>query len=300
MKLHWLLYSTILMRPEDGAGAAVTTTADPAAGGAAATGATTGATTGAAATTDAAAATTTTTAAAPYRPDGLPDHLYGKSDKETIDALSTAYKGARDAMATRGEVPKDAAGYVFEPPEAVKPFADGLAKDPFFDKVKGIALKHGLPAPMFNGFLGDIMSEMVAGDMVMKPFSVDDELAALLPNVTDPEQRKLQGSKMSADTLALLDVWAEKGAPADAIEFMKLNADRAVAIKLVTWLGGQGGDGMKPALGGSGGSAILSESDLNARIQDPRNQFDSPKYDPAFAEETFRLGQARKAATARA
>ena len=35
----------------------------------------------------------------PYRPEGLPDHLYGASDRETLDKVFGAYKPAREAIA---------------------------------------------------------------------------------------------------------------------------------------------------------------------------------------------------------
>ena len=61
-------------------------------------------------------------ASAAYRPEGLPDHLLGKDERETIDKLFKAYGGAREAIAKFGAVPEAPDKYEFTPAEAVAPY----------------------------------------------------------------------------------------------------------------------------------------------------------------------------------
>lgn len=230
-------------------------------------------------------------AVSPYRPEGLPDHLAGTTEKETIEKLWNGYKGARDKIAHGGDVPAEAAGYTFEPSDAVKPYAESLATDPLFGAAREIALKHGLSNKAFGGFMNDIMAAMIDGGGVIEPFSAEKELETLLPDVTDPAARKTQGEKLSRDAIALLDVFKQQGAPEAAIEFLKLNLDRAVAIQLVNWMGSRppASGEIAPALGGKPGGAGISREELKKRDADPRNNYDSGKYDPDFAAETTRL-----------
>ncbi|PPQ39370.1 hypothetical protein SAMN06265338_103216 [Rhodoblastus acidophilus] len=225
-----------------------------------------------------------------FRPEGLPDHLYGASDRETVEKLYGAYKGARDAIATFGEVPKDAAGYVFEPSETVKPFAESLSKDPFFEKVKGLALQHKIPAKQFNGFIDGIMSEMIAGELVTEPFNAEKERLALAPDIADPKERAAAADKIARENIALVDVWKSQGMPENVATWLHSQLDRASANQLVSFFADRLGE-ERPALGGTPVGNV-TETQLDARMADPRNQVGGPQYDAEFAKQTAAMFKA--------
>lgn len=230
-------------------------------------------------------------AAAPsiYRPEGLADHLVGGSDQETIDKLSKAYAGARDAIAKAGEVPKDASGYVFQPSDKVKPYAERLDQDPFWSTTKEIALKNHIPAKTFQGFIGDLMEAMVEKNLVAEPFSPEKERAALVPDISDPKARATIADRIIRDNLATIATWKEQGLPEDAAVALASTMDRAATNHLVGWIRDLRGE-QPPALNGANVDAT-SEAEFNRRMEDPRNDISSPKYDPAFAAETTRIAK---------
>lgn len=233
----------------------------------------------------------TSSAVAPsiYRPEGLADHLVGANDQETIDRLSKAYAGARDAIAKAGEVPKDATGYVFQPSEKVKPYAERLDQDPFWSTTKEIALKNHIPAKTFQGFIGDLMEAMVDKNLVAEPFSPEKERAALVPDVSDPKARATIADRIIRDNLTTIATWKDQGLPEDAAVSLASTMDRAATNHLVAWIRDLRGE-EPPALNGAKVDAT-SEAEFNRRMEDPRNNIGSPKYDPAFAAETTRIAK---------
>lgn len=225
-----------------------------------------------------------------YRPEGLPDHFYGKSDKDTIDNLYKAVDGFRRSQSERGEVPKDASGYVFEPADPVKPYAEALANDPFFEKVKASALAHQIPAKQFNGFLNAIMSEMIAGEMVGEPFSADKERAALAPDIADPAERAKKADAIVRENIALVDSWKAQGLPEGSAQWLASQLDRAAANQTLAWIQSRLGE-TPPALGGAAATGASTKAQLDAMMADPRGKVGSPSYDPAFVrqrDEAFR------------
>lgn len=228
----------------------------------------------------------------PYRPEGLPDHLAGKTDRETIDALFKSFDGFRRAQAERGEAPKDPSGYAFEPSEALKPYADGLAKDPFFDKVKAAAHKHGLPPKIFNGFLNDVMGEMVAGAMVAEPYDPERERAALAPDVKDAGERAKAVDAMVRENIARIAVFQQQGLPEASAKWLVGQLDRAAANQALGFFLSRMGE-QAPALGGAAPSGALTDKQLEAMMADPRGRVGDPKYDPAFVQQRTEAFKAR-------
>ncbi len=89
-------------------------------------------------------------------PRGLPDHLFGASDRETVEKLFNANKPARDEIAKFGELgklPKDADGYAFEPSDALKPYLPDFANDPVLKLVRGAAHAAGIREKQFGPFV---------------------------------------------------------------------------------------------------------------------------------------------------
>lgn len=273
-----------------GAGAGADAGAGDGAGTAGADGEGAGAGAGAEGAKGAGTAAAAAAAAAAYRPEGLPDHLYGASDKETIEKLYKTFDGFRKAQSERGEVPGEAKGYTFEPAEAVKPYMETLESDKFFDRVKGFALKAQIPAKQFGGFINDVLNEMIAGDLVQSPWNPETERAALVPNEKDPAKRATEADRIVRENIALVDQWKAQGLPDDVHKFLTTSLDHAAANKLVDWIAARSNE-TRPALGGAPTSGV-TEDTLNARIADPRNKVDGPKFDKAFAAETTKMFKA--------
>ncbi len=229
-------------------------------------------------------------APSPYRPDGLPDHLFGGNDRETIDKLHKAVSGFRTQQGEAGAVPEKPEGYSFEPSDKLKPYVADFDKDPVYGAVRGIAHKIGMPDKMFKAFVPAILEHFVDGDLVAAPVDPKAMLRDLAPqslaNATDAE-KETAGGKRVQDNIAWIDgAKANKAMPEAVADFFAASAagdPRAHAA--IEWLRGSASE-PAPALGGGAGGSGMSESALETRLNDPRNVPGSPQYEPAFARET--------------
>jgi hypothetical protein len=233
--------------------------------------------------------------ASPYRPEGLPDHLVGASERETIDKLFGAYKPAREAIGKfgeLGELPADPTAYKFEPSEALKPYSEHLATDPAFKMVQDAAHKAGIRDKQFAPFISGVMEAMIEGGLVEPPVDVAKERAALVPadaaNLDDAGKAAAVDKRVRTNH-ALIDVWKGRGLDEDAATALSSMLDSAAANRAIEFFAAQ----LKteqPALGG-GHAGAVTEASLEARTRDPRNRHGSPQYDAAFAAETTRQFQ---------
>lgn len=235
-------------------------------------------------------------AAGPYRPQGLPDNLYGANDRETIDRLRDAFLGYRRTDSTRGPVPDKPDGYQFEWSEPLQPYAESLAQDRFFtDTVRASALKHGLGQKQLNGFLNDVLGEMISGDLVEPPLDKAAERRLLLP----PEAQTLPEAEQNAaidrrmhDNMAWLQAIKAQGMPAPAADLLLAElGDKGNGHIALEWLRGRIGAGAQPTAGGGGGG--VGDADLQKRLSDPRGDPSRPEYDRNFQAETVRLYKER-------
>lgn len=206
-------------------------------------------------------------AGAAYRPAGLPDHLYGAKNEETIDKLFTAVDGFRKIEGERGAVPKDPAGYGFQPSEKLKPFAQNFDKDPLFGKTREIALGAGITDKQFQNFVAPLLEHMIDGGMVDKPVDANAQLLTLAPAGTyaNDKDKGAAAAKRVNDNIAWADgAKAQKtfGDQSDAIaDFLAAGAaSDPRAHHLVEWLKAQG-EGNGPNLGAGGGAAAGSFSE---------------------------------------
>lgn len=81
-----------------------------------------------------------------YRPAGMPDHLVGASNNETIDNLYKAVDGFRKAQAEKG-VPESAAGYTIDLPDEVKSAIFNFGedgKDPVWEAITPVFHEEGI------------------------------------------------------------------------------------------------------------------------------------------------------------
>lgn len=233
-------------------------------------------------------------APSPYRPEGLPAHLAGASDKDTIDHLYKAFNGFRTQQGAAGTVPEKPDGYKFEAGDKLAPYTANFAKDPVWGKTLEFAHKAGLTDKAFNAFMGPLLENLVEGGLVAAPVDAKKMLRELAPagaTYADDAAKEAAGGKRVTDNIAWADgAKANKSIDADIAGFLAASAaDNPAANKLIEWLRGTNGEAL-PAMGGAGGSG-LSEAQLKERINDDRNNPSSSKFDKAFAKETDELSK---------
>jgi hypothetical protein len=234
----------------------------------------------------------------PYRPNGLPDHYAGASDRETIDRLFGAVNGFRQKQGEAGAVPADADAYTFEATDTLKPYVAGFDKDPVYKAIRGIAHKAGMTDKVFKAFMPGVLEHFVSSELVAAPVDPKAMLRNLAPaslaSASDAE-KETAGAKRVQDAVAWVDgAKAGNTMPEDVAEFCAAGAasdPRASAA--IDWLRGARTE-TRPALNGGGqGGGGPSEADLEARLNDPRNIPGKPDYSAAFAEETDQLYRKR-------
>jgi hypothetical protein len=216
-----------------------------------------------------------------YKPEGLPDHLVGKSDKETIEKLSTAYINARrDLGEGKGVVPKsaDAYGYDGIPDEMkAKIFRlDENGKDPVFEAMRPHLLAAGVTvdgAPKLLLGLAEVVAKIEAEHV--------DESADW--NFT-AQGGKEKAAPLIASGEAFITGLANDGKldDADVQELrMSLQHGQGLATTLKLLRLANGGQDIPAKLDGAGGDGELTEAELNKMMEDPRYWKPGHK-DPAY------------------
>lgn len=241
--------------------------------------------------------------AAPYRPEGLPDHLFGKDEKDTIDRLLGAYKGARGSLGERGALPDKPDGYRLEASEKLKPYVENFDKDPVFAATREIFHKAGITDKQFNAVVGPWLEKLIDGGLVDAPVDVQAQLMSLAPAsaaTLDDAGKKAEATKRINANLAWVDtaklqgtfptVDDGRGGKASPVAdfFAAALASDPRAHAAIEWLRG-GSEQTRPAMPGGQAPAGVTQEGLAARINDPRNDPRSQKFDRTFAEETDRL-----------
>jgi hypothetical protein len=212
-----------------------------------------------------------------YRPEGLPDHLAGKDERETIDKLFGAYSGLRRTM---GDKPADAAAYALAFDEKAPEFLKSLdSGDPLIAAAREAAFKRGLTTEQF-GVLGDVLSKAAELKLIEAPLDPAAEMTAYGGEAA--YQRDLGTVTTIADTLKQAGKIDDAG-----YAELRTTATTAAGLKALLALRGDA----PQALAGSGAAATGSTGDtlesLREQMRDPRYQSDSPKYDPAFRQRVY-------------
>lgn len=236
-------------------------------------------------------------AGAAYRPDGLPDHLFGKTDQETIDKLHKAVSGFRQVEGERGAVPKSADEYKFEASDKLKPYVADFDKDPVYKDVRGIAHKAGLTDKQFNAFLPAVLEHFVDAGLVEGSVNAEAELLKLAPAQLEGApvaERKAAAERQLRDNIAWVDEVKDTGLmPPDLADAIAAEVtDKLWANQLVQWLRGQYQE-QRPALDAGKGAGGMSDAQLQERLNDDRNNPSSQKFDKNFAAETDALYKKR-------
>ncbi len=226
-----------------------------------------------------------------YKPDGLPEHLLGKSNNETIDKLLTANKGFREQQSTRGAVPKDANEYTIElSPDLAKKVGD-LTKDKAFGGVRAAALEAGMTNKEFSAFMPKVLEQLDKLGFVpdMEPLDPEKAIGALEADhgdIKDPAARRQAAAQRVVNVKAQLDNLKTAGTIDDRAYQLLFGmlpdpADFRSLEKILA-LGG-----MKSVNPGGGGGPTGGETQetIAAAKRDPRYNSFSPKHDPKYREE---------------
>ncbi|MFN7010043.1 MAG: hypothetical protein ACK4PN_08420 [Allorhizobium sp.] len=231
-------------------------------------------------------------AASVYRPEGLPDHMLGTSDSETIDNMKKALDGyrARDAEQKIPEDPKAYGEFSGEIPEAIKPHIEKLTGDPLYDRVASAAAKLKLSVPQYQGLVMEMMSASAEMGILEPPVNEAAEKAALVPDnarhLPEAEQRAAREKRMT-ENFAYIDQMVrlgrdKGGLSAEAGDYAKaMLGDTARGHEFIEFLRAQGGGGHKgPAMDLNGGSGAADpKAEISRRAALPENTWGDPKFD---------------------
>lgn len=229
-----------------------------------------------------------------YRPDGLPDHMLGATDQETIDKLKKAVDGYRQRDAEAG-VPADPKGYSefqVEVPDTIKPHLDEAMKDPLWDRVTAKAAELNMSKSQYQGIVMELMAASADMGILEPPVDHEAEKAALVPesakNLPPAEQKAARERRMT-ENYAFVDQMVKteqnpNGISKEAAEFAKaMLGDTArgheffEAVRAMA--GGQGGG---PAMHFNGeNGAPDPRADLRRRAALPENTWGSPQFNRA-------------------
>lgn len=222
-------------------------------------------------------------------PDYVPQHMRGASADETTSNVWKAYDGARQQIAQWGAVPKD-------PTYDIK-FDDSIA--PMFskeglDKVMPVLSKsmhmHGITDKQAP-FVGTLVKNLVDAGIIDKPTDPNEQWKAMAGKDFrgSDQERIAAGQKMMADAGTFVKSFENvDGWTPEAISELNLLTATPAGVRALQLLQ-KGGvqKSVNAGGGGTGGGQVTKES-LAARRNDPRNQYNNPKYDPDFAQETER------------
>lgn len=227
----------------------------------------------------------------PYRPDGLPDTMFGKDDRETIDKLHQAVKGYRDRDGQR-QVPETAEAYrafkLDDAPESVRPHLEALANDPLFDAVAQLAHEEKVPTATLQRLTTKLYEQAAEMGILDHVVDTTKERASLLPETARNLPKNEQDRQIDARLQANED-WVklqiQHGLPEDvASHGLLMLMDTAAGNQLIEYFRSKiGGDRDNPLPGDGGGAgAGRSQRDqLRARLAAPEMQAGHPAFDRA-------------------
>lgn len=214
------------------------------------------------------------------RPDWVPEQFGGKDAEEALKKAVDAWKGYRDKDAQRGPVPKEAAGYTYEPPDALKPYF-GKADDPAMKAAQVAAAKHGMTLPQFQGFLSDTFGALAEAGALPKPFDAKSELdgVAKTLNLGSDQAGRAELAKVVTESAAFAEGLAGQLKLGDGAKNILLAlADTGEGIVLLNALKGHMGS-RGPQVDGRGNNGAVTKEDLQAWSGKPEIDPKSPKFD---------------------
>lgn len=222
-----------------------------------------------------------------YRPNGMPDHLYGGTNAETIDKLFTENKGFRDAQATMPKAPESADAYAFNWTDRVKGYGAIADDDAVLGKFREIAHEHGYTQGQIDA-IPKIFDFMAEKGMIDQPFDSSKLLKDLAPAdfKGSPEEIEAKGGeRLTAAENFIKQLTPAQGYSDDMKTELRLLTTTPAGIKVIEQLRNSG---MRTSVstGGEAQQLNFTKAELDQRTSDPRNDAFGDKYDPNFAAQT--------------
>ncbi len=242
--------------------------------------------------------------AQPYRPEGLPETIFGKNDRETMDKMAEALKGYRTR---ESQVGKDADAYkafdfdALKIDDALKPHMEALANDPIMDAAAAYAHANKIPVPQMQGLVATVYGEAMKAGVFEGFVDVKAERAALLPESAktlpaDQQEAAIESRLQANEDWIKLQVQSEdnpNGMPQEVADHLLLmTMDTAKGNQALEWfkgrLTGAGSDQPNNGGQGPGAGAALTKEKLQERSALPQNnpgpQFNQASYDALQAD----------------
>lgn len=229
-----------------------------------------------------------------YRPEGLPETMFGANDRETIDKLANTLKGYRDRDANRQVPDKPDAYLAFDleqMPERVRGQIGELSKDPLFGKVAETALAEGVPVQTLHKLTAALYDAGAEAGMFEDFLDVEKERAALLPEsakaLPKAQQDQAIDARMKENEDFVKLMVANGNLPAEAGEHALLMLmDTANGNQFIEWVKGKIDGGAAPLLGGApGASGQDTRESLRAELAKPEMQPGHHLYNQKAREE---------------
>lgn len=227
-----------------------------------------------------------------YKPEGVPDNMIGKTDRETADNMAKALKGYRERD-SQNVVPDKVEAYAdfgADIAPEVKPHLETLAKDPLFERMTAFALEKHVPLPIFQGLTKNFLSVAAEMGMMEPPIDVAAERLALTPqthrHLPEPEQKAAREQRMN-DNFAYLDQMAttpadKGGLSKETVEHVKMMlGDTAKGHEFIEFFRAKSGGGTGPYMGGGAPNGGDPRAALAARAGLPENTWGNPKFSQA-------------------
>lgn len=217
-----------------------------------------------------------------HKPEGLPDHMLGAADTETIDKLFAAYDGARKELSKKRGVPEKLDDYKLELSEAqtkdwLRPGEDG--KDPVFETLRATFHAEGVAPDAALRVVQKLYEQATAlagegTDAVLE--DIDSGYTSF--GGLEKAQPLIDANTAWIDGLKTSGVIDEKDA-----EDMKLNLVGGVGLKWMDKIRVKTGEKPIPVnLGASAQQGGKTKAELDTMMQDPKYWRDK---DPAFIAE---------------
>lgn len=236
-------------------------------------------------------------AGGPYRPQGMPETMFGKDDRETIDKMGQALNGYRQKDASR-DVPADPAGYLnldgvknFQLDDAYKPHFEALKGDPSAAAMLEALHKGGVSRDVaLQAWQAGIKAMSDAG-MLEAPLDVAAERTKLLPetarNLPKDQQDAAIDARMQANE-DFIKLMTTQGLAKDVGEYAQLMLmDSALGNQFFEFVSGKlmGMDRANPMAGQSGqASGGNTRAQLTERAALPENTIGNLKFNQASWE----------------
>ncbi len=232
----------------------------------------------------------------PYRPQGMADQYYGKSDQETIDHLYKAVAGYRQRDAER-VVPDNVDAYSkFEAdkvPDFMRSHVEHFANDPAFKAAAEVFMKAGVPVTAMHAGMTAAYQALQDAGLLESPVDIAAERGKLLPETHRSASKAEQDAAIEArltENENYIKLLMKPGADGKSV-LSKDAGENALLMLMDTAAGNEfiefvrhattGGDRAQPHGGGNGGAGNGNDArqQLLAELARPEMDPQHPKFD---------------------